>query len=110
MADGSNLVAGDRIRAFLERVERLEEEKREVADQIKLVFAEAKAEGFCTKTLRKLIALRKRSSDEIAEEAEMLDLYASAVGMDATPLGAWAKAAARDGVSVTLKRGGGDGK
>ncbi|MEO1331254.1 MAG: DUF2312 domain-containing protein [Pseudomonadota bacterium] len=74
-------VAAGQLRSIIERVERLEEEKKEVADQIKEVFAEAKANGFDTKTLRKVIALRKKKPEERSEEEAMLDLYLNALGM-----------------------------
>ena len=84
------MVAKDQLRAFVERIERLEEEKREVADQVKEVYAEAKSNGFCVKTMRKVIALRKQKPEERAEAEAMLDLYKHALGMDGTPLGEWA--------------------
>ena len=74
-------VAADQLRTIVERIERLEEEKREVAEQIKEVFAEAKGNGFDTKTLRKIVALRKKDPNERSEEEAMLDLYMSALGM-----------------------------
>ena len=74
-------VAAGQLKAIVERVERLEEEKREVAEQIKEVFAEAKANGFDTKTLRKIVALRKKPTEERQEEEALLELYLSALGM-----------------------------
>ena len=74
-------VAAGQLLSIIERVERLEDEKKEVADQIKEVFAEAKANGFDTKTLRKVIALRKKKPEERSEEEAMLDLYLNALGM-----------------------------
>ncbi len=74
-------VAAGQLKAIIERIERLEEEKKEVAEQIKEVYAEAKANGFDSKTLRKVVALRKKSTDERQEEEAMLDLYLSALGM-----------------------------
>ena len=74
-------VAADQLRSIIERVERLEDEKKEVAEQIKEVFAEAKANGFDTKTLRKVISLRKKALEERQEEEAMLDLYLHALGM-----------------------------
>ena len=74
-------VAADHLKQFLERVERLEEEKREVAEQIKEVYAEAKGNGFDTKTLRKIVAIRKKDPSERSEEEAMIDLYLSALGM-----------------------------
>jgi len=74
-------VAADQLRTIVERIERLDEEKREVAEQIKEVYAEAKGNGFDTKTLRKIVALRKKDPSERSEEEAMLDLYMSALGM-----------------------------
>ncbi|MGR3484201.1 MAG: DUF2312 domain-containing protein [Paracoccaceae bacterium] len=74
-------VAADELRAFVERFERLEAEKQDVAEQQKEVMAEAKGRGYDTKVLRKIIALRKREPDDIAEEEAMLDMYKSALGM-----------------------------
>ncbi len=70
----------DRLRSFIQRVERLEEDKRGVADDIKEVYGEAKGEGFDTKVLRKVIALRRKDPEERAEEDELLELYMSALG------------------------------
>ena len=74
-------VAAGQLRSIVERIERLEEEKREVAEQIKEVFAEAKANGFDTKTIRKVVGLRKKPAEERQEEEALLDLYLSALGM-----------------------------
>lgn len=74
-------VSAGQLRTIIERVERLEEEKKEVADQIKEVYAEAKANGFDTKTIRKVISLRKKAPEERSEEEAMLDLYLNALGM-----------------------------
>ncbi len=74
-------VAAGQLKSIVERVERLEEEKKEVAEQIKEVYAEAKANGFDAKTLRKVVSLRKRSTEERQEEQALLDLYLSALGM-----------------------------
>ena len=74
-------VAAGQLKAIVERVERLEEEKKEVAEQIKEVYAEAKANGFDTKTLRKVVTLRKKPTEERQEEEALLDLYLSALGM-----------------------------
>ena len=74
-------VAAGQLRAIIERIERLEEEKKEVAEQIKEVYAEAKANGFDTRTLRKVVSLRKKPTEERQEEEALLDLYLSALGM-----------------------------
>ena len=75
-----NVTAAE-LRQFIERVERLEAEKKDIADQVKEVMAEAKGRGYDTKVMRKLIALRKRDRDDIAEEEAILELYKEALGM-----------------------------
>ena len=79
MADTS--VARDQLRSIVERVERLEEEKKAIADDIRDVFAEAKANGFDVKTLRTVVRMRKIEASERQEQEAMLDLYLSALGM-----------------------------
>ncbi|WGW03777.1 DUF2312 domain-containing protein [Tropicibacter oceani] len=79
-SDSYGIAAGE-LRQFIERYERLEEEKKEVAEQQKEVMAEAKGRGYDTKVMRKVIALRKRSADDIAEEEAVLEMYKSALGM-----------------------------
>lgn len=74
-------VAASQLRAIVERIERLEEEKKEVAEQIKEVYAEAKGNGYDARTLRKIVALRKKPTEEREEEEALLDLYLSALGM-----------------------------
>lgn len=74
--------APDRLRQFVERYERLEDDARAVAEDKKELMAEIKGEGFDTKTFRKVIAIRKRKAAEVAEEQAMLDLYLSALGME----------------------------
>jgi len=74
-------VAADQLKAFIERIERLEEEKAGIAGDIKDVYAEAKANGFDTKVLRKIISLRKRDYAERQEEEAILELYMQALGM-----------------------------
>ena len=74
-------VARDQLRAFVERIERLEEEKKTIADDIKEVFAEAKGTGFDTKAMRSIIRLRKKDQAERQEEETILDLYKAALGM-----------------------------
>ncbi len=74
-------VAAGELQQFVERYERLEAEKQAVADQQKEVMAEAKGRGYDTKVLRKIIALRKREPDDIAEEEAILDMYKAALGM-----------------------------
>lgn len=79
MAD--TLVAKDQLKSIIERIERLETEKNAIADDIKDVYAEAKANGFDAKTLRKVVSLRKIETSERQEQEAMLDLYLSALGM-----------------------------
>ena len=74
-------VARDQLRSFVERIERLEEEKKTIADDIKDVYGEAKGTGFDTKVLRAVIARRKRDKDEIMEFEAVLDTYLMALGM-----------------------------
>lgn len=73
--------ASEELRQFVERIERLHAEKKDIADQEKEVFAEAKGRGYDTKVMRKLIAERKRNSDDIAEEEAVLEMYREALGM-----------------------------
>ena len=80
-ADSSYRIAADELRRFVERYERLETEKKDVADQQKEVLAEAKSRGYDTKVLRKLITLRKRDRDDVAEEEALLEMYKEALGM-----------------------------
>lgn len=74
-------VAADELRQFIERYERLEAEKKDIADQQKEVMAEAKWRGYDTKVMRKVIALRKRDKDDLAEEEAVLEMYKAALGM-----------------------------
>ncbi|MGR3435250.1 MAG: DUF2312 domain-containing protein [Shimia sp.] len=74
-------VTAGELRQFIERFERLDAEKKDLAEQQKEVMAEAKARGYDTKVMRRVIALRKRDSDDIAEEDAILDLYKEALGM-----------------------------
>ncbi|MEL6921598.1 MAG: DUF2312 domain-containing protein [Pseudomonadota bacterium] len=78
-------VARDQLRTIVERIERLEEEKKAIADDIKDVYGEAKANGFDTKALRKIVSLRKQDMNERMEQEAVLDTYMAALGMIATP-------------------------
>ena len=78
---GSYRVAADELRQFVERFESLEIEKRNIADQQKEVMAEAKSRGYDTKIMRKLVVLRKRDLQDLAEEEAILTMYKSALGM-----------------------------
>ena len=73
-------IQGDQLKNTVERIERLEEEKKTISDDIKEVYAEAKGNGYDVKVLRKVVALRKRDRDERAEEEALIDLYLQAVG------------------------------
>lgn len=74
-------VTADELRQFVERYERIEAEKKDMAEEQKEIMAEAKARGYDTKVLRQVIALRKRDKDEIAEEEAVLEMYKEALGM-----------------------------
>lgn len=78
--DSYKVTAGE-LRQFIERYERLEQEKKDIADQQKEVMAEAKARGYDTTVMRKVIAMRKRDRDDIAEEQATLEMYCEALGM-----------------------------
>jgi uncharacterized protein (UPF0335 family) len=73
--------AKDQLKAFVERIERLEEEKKATSDDIRDVYAEAKGTGFDTKALRTIVRLRKLDTDERREQQEVLDTYLHALGM-----------------------------
>lgn len=77
----SSTVSAGQLRAFIERIENLEEQKQEIADEIKEVFAEAKGTGFDTKAMRTIIRIRKKDRAEREEEEAMIDLYMSALGL-----------------------------
>lgn len=79
-------IARDQLRAFIERIERLEEEKKTISDDIADVYAEAKGTGFDTKILKKVIALRKKDEQERFEEEAVLDTYLAALGMIEGPM------------------------
>jgi len=80
-SDTSYRVTADELRQFVERLERLDQEKKDLAEQSKEVMAEAKGRGYDTKVIRKVIALRKREPDDIAEEEAVLEMYKEALGM-----------------------------
>ncbi|WP_413207995.1 DUF2312 domain-containing protein [Rhodospirillum sp. A1_3_36] len=81
--DGQDIggITADQLRSYVERIERLEEEKKAIADDIKCVFVEAKGNGFDAKILRKVVNLRKQDPQDLAEEEEILSLYRRAVGV-----------------------------
>ncbi|MEX0347579.1 MAG: DUF2312 domain-containing protein [Rhizobiaceae bacterium] len=80
-SESSQTVAAGQLRAFIERIERLEEEKKTIADDIKEVYAEAKGTGFDTKAMRRIVSLRKQDQAERQEAEAMVDLYKNALGM-----------------------------
>jgi len=80
MTDGGG-IAAQRLRSFIERIERLEEEKAALAADIREVYAEAKGDGFDVKTMRQIVRLRKMDSSDRAEQEALLDLYKSALGL-----------------------------
>ena len=77
----SQTVAAGQLRAFIERIERLEEEKRTIADGIREVYAEMKGAGFDTRAVRTIVSLRKKDQAERQEEEAMIDLYKNVLGM-----------------------------
>ena len=79
--DATNRVTADELRQFIERIERLDAEKKDISDQQKEVLAEAKGRGYDIKVIRKLITLRRRDQGEVAEEEAVLELYKEALGM-----------------------------
>jgi uncharacterized protein (UPF0335 family) len=79
MSEGN--VAADQLRLFIERIERLEEEKKGIADDVKDVYAEAKANGYDTKTMRKVVALRKMEKHVRDEADALLETYRNALGL-----------------------------
>ncbi|WP_413870504.1 DUF2312 domain-containing protein [Albidovulum sp.] len=81
VSDATYTIAAEELRQFIERYEHLEAEKKDIADQQKEVMAEAKGRGYDTGVMRKVIALRKRDKDDIAEEEAVLEMYKAALGM-----------------------------
>ncbi len=75
-------VSGQRLKSYLDRIDRLEEEKKGLAEDIKDIYAEAKGVGFDVKTIRKIVKLRQMDTNKRHEEEELLELYKSAVGLD----------------------------
>lgn len=78
-------VAQDQLRAFIERIERLEEEKSAITNDIKEIYAEAKGNGFDTKILKAIVKIRKQDANERMEQEALLELYMSALGMVTAP-------------------------
>lgn len=81
MTEETQTIAASQLRSIIERIERLEEEKKTVAEDIKDIYAEAKGNGFDTKALRTIVKLRKMDKNEREEEEAIVDLYLSALGM-----------------------------
>jgi uncharacterized protein (UPF0335 family) len=82
-------IAADRLKSLIERIERLEEEKAVIANDIKEIYSEAKSSGFETKIMRQIVRIRKMDAQALAEQEQLLDVYKQALGMLAdTPLGA----------------------
>lgn len=79
---GTDPLPGEEIRQFIERYEALEAQKKDLQNEMKEVMAEAKGRGYDTRVLRKIIAIRKRDKDDLAEEEAILELYKQALGMD----------------------------
>lgn len=85
---GHNGIAADRLRSFIERIERLEEDRKGINDDIREVISEAKSAGFDAKTIRQIVRLRKLDDAERQEQEHLLEVYRAALGMlDGTPLG-----------------------
>jgi uncharacterized protein (UPF0335 family) len=82
VSDVGHNSAGDPLRLLIERIERLEEEKKGVAEDIRDVYSEAKARGYVPKIIREIIRIRKMSKDDRNEHFAILDTYASAIGLD----------------------------
>lgn len=80
-SDETYRISAQELRSFVDRIERLETEKKAIAEQQKEVYAEAKARGYMTGPMRKLIAERKRSPDDLAEEQAVMEMYREALGV-----------------------------
>ncbi|MBA3525409.1 MAG: DUF2312 domain-containing protein [Sphingomonas sp.] len=79
MAEGT--VAADQLRLFIERIERLEEEKKAIADDVRDVYSEAKSNGYCAKTMRKVVALRRMEAHDRQEADALIETYRAALGL-----------------------------
>lgn len=82
MPDASGSVSAERLRSFIKRIEKLEEDKASVSEDLREVYSEAKGTGFDTKIIRQIVRLRKIEVEERREQEELLELYKSALGMD----------------------------
>lgn len=104
-------IAADQLRLFIERIERLEEEKKGIADDIRDVYSEAKSQGFDAKIMREVIRLRKMDAEVRQEYEAILETYKDALGLDGTPLGDYARHLRKmddEGIGVSIAVGGGD--
>lgn len=83
MADGdeSYSVTAGELRQFIERIERLEDEKKDIADQVREVYSESKARGYDTKAIREIIRIRKQPKDQVSEHEAVVEMYRQALGM-----------------------------
>ena len=91
-------MTNNQIKAFIERVEKMEEEKAAIATDISEIYKEAKSNGFDVKIIRKIVAMRKKDANKLAEEQAIMDTYLAALGMLAdTPLGQASMERARNG-------------
>ncbi len=81
MSDNIQGVSAQQLKMFIEKLERLEEEKTEIAENIRDTFAQAKSEGFDVKTMRQLLKIRKMKREDVVEQEELLDIYRQALGM-----------------------------
>jgi uncharacterized protein (UPF0335 family) len=79
---GHNLVAGDELKLLFERIERMEEEKKGIAEDIRDIYTEAKSRGYDPKIMRQIVKLRAMDSDKRKEQQSLIDVYASAIGLD----------------------------
>lgn len=91
------------LQSYVRRIDSIDEERAGLADDRKQVFAEAKAAGFDTKIIRKVLQIRKREPDEVRDEMMLVDTYCRALGMEGTPLGDFAEAR-KGGVKVVKRR------
>lgn len=82
MADDTGGISGERLRSFVQRIEKLEEDKAAVGEDLKEVYAEAKGVGFDTKIIRQIVRLRKIEVEKRRESEELLELYKAAIGME----------------------------
>jgi len=79
---GHNSVAGDELKLLFERIERMEEEKKGIAEDIRDIYTEAKSRGYDPKIMRQIVKLRAMDSDKRKEQQSLIDVYASAIGLD----------------------------